>query len=341
MIIGKVIPRRDVPSSEKSLLETTSEALTQKSNWDGTSLSKPLQQLLIRHGYSKPSEIQFKTLEYLLPRYSSMPTPSLEAAQPKSFSKTMHSLPGDAILMSETGSGKTLAYLLPILQRIYSGDALLESKIQSPFAVILLPTAELVVQVKKMLTNLFQLPKASNQDPELHEELRILASFKSQLPIISLTKTERHGFIKYLKALNIKNYIKNKASKSKLLYNEAERDSEGETSHIIAAEETESVEIVKMTGNDVTTYAKPMYPSIFLTTPGVLFDNYDFKDIQLLFESSKFVVIDEADLTLQTDIDLAATNYLLRILNLRFENYQKNALDTKWACSFKKSASCT
>ena len=55
----------------------------------------------------------------------------------------------DALVCAETGSGKTLAYLLPILTRLADDSALLAAT--SPYALIIVPTRELAIQVQKEL----------------------------------------------------------------------------------------------------------------------------------------------------------------------------------------------
>lgn len=63
----------------------------------------------------------------------------------------------DLIGHSETGTGKTLAYLLPIIEKI-------DLSIKTPQAIILAPTHELVVQIKKELDSIVK----GCEDPNLN-----------------------------------------------------------------------------------------------------------------------------------------------------------------------------
>lgn len=64
----------------------------------------------------------------------------------------------DAVLFSQTGSGKTLAYLLPALTRMLAAEPApvpQPGRPATPFALILVPTQELAVQVRDVARGLF------------------------------------------------------------------------------------------------------------------------------------------------------------------------------------------
>ena len=56
-----------------------------------------------------------------------------------------------AVIADHAGSGKTLAYLIPLIQQLKAQEQELGKRVSKPgcpFAVIVLPTAELCMQVK-------------------------------------------------------------------------------------------------------------------------------------------------------------------------------------------------
>ncbi|MFT7613037.1 MAG: ATP-dependent RNA helicase RhlE [Parvicellaceae bacterium] len=80
-------------------------------------IKKELIDLLLAKGYERPTEIQDKTLEALLDDK-------------------------DILGIAKTGTGKTGAFLIPIIDKLIDHN-------QKPFALIVLPTRELAVQVEE------------------------------------------------------------------------------------------------------------------------------------------------------------------------------------------------
>lgn len=80
-------------------------------------IARVLKDTIEKKGYLRPTQIQDESLESLLEG-------------------------NDLLGLAETGSGKTMAFLLPIIQQI------IENR-QNPYALIVLPTRELAVQVEQ------------------------------------------------------------------------------------------------------------------------------------------------------------------------------------------------
>ncbi len=98
-------------ASGKEVVEYKSER-----TFDSLPISDKLKACLKAKGYERPSEIQDKSLEYLLDKR-------------------------DILGIAETGTGKTAAFLIPIIE-----DLQIHRK--KSFALILLPTRELAMQVE-------------------------------------------------------------------------------------------------------------------------------------------------------------------------------------------------
>ena len=213
-------------------------------------------------------------------------------------------LPGDFILLGETSSGKTLGYLLPVLNELAtSSHQLLSSTRQPPFAVIILPSTELVLQVTHVLQNMLDDFKRSAPELSLNSDT---------LPIVALTKYQRDEFNAYLAALKIKNYYADKSAEDRKHF-------EGQP--------------------DKTTLSSSQYPPIVVMTPGVLLDNYEMKDIKVLFKDTRWLIVDEADSTLQAGMDYGLTNLIVRMINLRFRSVSGTPVKAEDAVeAFKESA---
>ena len=93
------------------------EVYYSKRFFDEMPLDSRLKENLKRKGFIKPTEIQDKTLEFLLEKR-------------------------DILGIAQTGTGKTAAFLIPIIERA------LKSKTK-PFALIVVPTRELAIQIDK------------------------------------------------------------------------------------------------------------------------------------------------------------------------------------------------
>ena len=85
--------------------------------FDEMPLDNRLKENLKKKGFIKPTEIQDKTLEFLLEKR-------------------------DLLGVAQTGTGKTGAFLIPIIERV------LKNK-RKPFALIVVPTRELAIQIDK------------------------------------------------------------------------------------------------------------------------------------------------------------------------------------------------
>lgn len=93
------------------------EIYNSKRFFDEMPLDDRLKANLKKKGFIKPTEIQDKTLEFLLEKR-------------------------DLLGVAQTGTGKTAAFLIPIIQKI------LQNKTK-PFALIVVPTRELAIQIDK------------------------------------------------------------------------------------------------------------------------------------------------------------------------------------------------
>ena len=60
---------------------------------------------------------------------------------------------GDVMIKSETGSGKTLSYLIPIVQRLQGLEKRIDRS-DGAYAIILVPTRELCVQIEETIKKL-------------------------------------------------------------------------------------------------------------------------------------------------------------------------------------------
>lgn len=60
----------------------------------------------------------------------------------------------NTVIQAETGTGKTHTYLLPIIDQIQRWKKLIERKKNSPLALILTPSRELVLQIGVIVFNL-------------------------------------------------------------------------------------------------------------------------------------------------------------------------------------------
>ncbi|MGL5695064.1 MAG: DEAD/DEAH box helicase, partial [Peptostreptococcaceae bacterium] len=87
---------------------------------------KPIQKALKEEGYSKPTQIQAKSI-----------TPLLEGR--------------DLLGCAQTGTGKTASFAIPILQQIYNDKKSFKNK-RTIKAVILAPTRELAIQIEENFT---------------------------------------------------------------------------------------------------------------------------------------------------------------------------------------------
>lgn len=89
-------------------------------------LAEPIQERLAEKGFPEPTPIQAETIPLALNNR-------------------------DLIACAKTGSGKTLAYLLPILQYVHESNRKQtdagQNDVNSPVALVLAPTRELVVQI--------------------------------------------------------------------------------------------------------------------------------------------------------------------------------------------------
>ena len=331
--------------------------------WDAIPFHAKLKEILIANQFERPSEIQFKVLNTILPKLTD--SCSTEKYSTETFSSgnycaennpieslqqhrrpVISTLPGDSLIMSETGSGKTLAYLLPIFERILLEDKL-DFRKRSPFALILVPTAELVLQVKQMIHNFISPPSRSTiNGTAVGKKVKNTGNgetglpLSGNLPIIGLSRSERVTFSQYVKALKIHDYQQEKTTRILLDSKRSEpfdlNNKESFERQSVPQEFHESPmdDSFPSSGEpDVTLLTKPMYRPIFISTPGVLFNNNSFSDISLLFSSARFVVIDEADLTLQGDTDLATSNTIFRMINKRSDAILKGNLDSDNAWS--------
>jgi ATP-dependent RNA helicase RhlE len=93
------------------------EVYYSKRFFDEMPLDSRLKENLQKKGFIKPTEIQDKTLEFLLEKR-------------------------DILGVAQTGTGKTAAFLIPIIERV------LKNK-RAPFALIVVPTRELAMQIDK------------------------------------------------------------------------------------------------------------------------------------------------------------------------------------------------
>ncbi|MDH7509179.1 MAG: DEAD/DEAH box helicase [Methanomassiliicoccales archaeon] len=78
------------------------------------------------------------------------PTPVQTAAIPILMKKR------DAIVQAQTGTGKTAAFAIPILQHINEVKKDLGQSVRGPFALVLVPTRELAIQVSEEMAKLGQ-----------------------------------------------------------------------------------------------------------------------------------------------------------------------------------------
>ena len=109
--------RRSVVGSSIFLLKTLMNSFSE------ISLSAPLRNNLLKHGYSEPTPVQALAIE-----------PALAG--------------NDVVATAQTGTGKTLAFVLPVIQTV----GRLIAKQPSPSgirAVILSPTRELALQTEE------------------------------------------------------------------------------------------------------------------------------------------------------------------------------------------------
>lgn len=91
----------------------------------------------------------------VLHAYSDGPT----AVQSYALPYVMHVNDVDILIRSHTGSGKTATFLIPMIQKIIEQKSHMEKKgtkpkKMAPFAVIVVPTKELAIQVAKEATKL-------------------------------------------------------------------------------------------------------------------------------------------------------------------------------------------
>ncbi len=93
------------------------EVYYSKRFFDEMPLDIRLKENLKKKGFLKPTEIQDKTLEFLLEKR-------------------------DLLGVAQTGTGKTGAFLIPIVERILKTE-------KKPFALIIVPTRELAIQIDK------------------------------------------------------------------------------------------------------------------------------------------------------------------------------------------------
>lgn len=93
------------------------EVYYSKRFFDEMPLDSRLKENLKKKGFIKPTEIQDKTLEFLLEKR-------------------------DILGIAQTGTGKTGAFLIPIIERVLKNN-------RKPFALIVVPTRELAIQIDK------------------------------------------------------------------------------------------------------------------------------------------------------------------------------------------------
>ena len=107
---------------------------TNSNKFSSFKLSKVLLSAIKKTGYTRPTRIQAKAIPLILAG-------------------------GDVLASAETGSGKTTAFVLPVLQKIIEQkkeDGWMSAKGRHVRALILVPTRELVVQVREEVNILSQ-----------------------------------------------------------------------------------------------------------------------------------------------------------------------------------------
>ena len=131
----------------------------------GDRVSQWLSERLSELGYKRPTRIQRRALPSILPPLSDTAVSSNHTV-----------LGNDAVLHAETGSGKSIAYLLPVLVSIRAERA-------STQALILVPTAELCLELYKVLR---RLSVAHPQKVRVHQVLssgmRAKSAFREAAP---------------------------------------------------------------------------------------------------------------------------------------------------------------
>ena len=108
--------------------------------FEGTGLRQLLLDNVRRSGYTKPTPVQKGSIPVILARR-------------------------DLIACAQTGSGKTAAYLLPVLHVLLEqGVAAAPSEeCQAPQVVVVAPTRELAIQVKKIFSQIQNQIQLENQ----------------------------------------------------------------------------------------------------------------------------------------------------------------------------------
>lgn len=115
--------------------------------------SAGLNDLLLKNieqsGYTEPTPIQKYGIPIILVSISFhlFSLRKMNAISIYHFS-WFHQAKRDLMACAQTGSGKTAAFLLPIIQTLIQEQA--PCKIGNPYAVIVSPTRELAIQVKKI-----------------------------------------------------------------------------------------------------------------------------------------------------------------------------------------------
>lgn len=124
-------------------------------HWSKFDLPAPIHRALASLGFSKPTEVQQKVL---LVDSNARETDDSEWAGVDVDARTRKR---DVVGVAQTGSGKTLAYGLPILSAIYSARQTPQQTDSKLAALVLAPTRELALQVRKALADVAW--QASNQ----------------------------------------------------------------------------------------------------------------------------------------------------------------------------------
>ena len=127
-------------------LEQEKEGLEDDLSFEELGLDPRLVRALNKKGILKPTPIQHVAIPLILVRVLTLGWLWNLLPPRKNFVTFYLFQEGkDVVARAKTGSGKTFAYLLPLLQKLFTGSS--TEKKSGPSAVLLVPTRELSQQV--------------------------------------------------------------------------------------------------------------------------------------------------------------------------------------------------